>query len=124
MPFLPKGFEWVIILIVVLIIFGPKNLPKLFKGIKRGLNGLKGKGKAAQVREAEKTPASEEFAAEVVEVAEEQPVAAQSVAAASPLYAQEPVGDVQAYASDYAAAANQAAPRTVKRKVVMKKVEE
>ena len=26
---LPKGFEWVIILIVALLIFGPKNLPKL-----------------------------------------------------------------------------------------------
>ena len=29
MPFLPKGFEWIIILVVALLIFGPKNLPKL-----------------------------------------------------------------------------------------------
>ena len=25
----PKGMEWIVILIVALLIFGPKNLPKL-----------------------------------------------------------------------------------------------
>ena len=46
MPFLPKGFEWIIILVVVLVIFGPKNLPKLgkslgstVKNIREGLSG-------------------------------------------------------------------------------------
>lgn len=29
----PKGFEWVVILIVALLIFGPKNLPKLGKSL-------------------------------------------------------------------------------------------
>ena len=29
----PKGFEWVVILVVVLVIFGPKNLPKLGKSL-------------------------------------------------------------------------------------------
>ena len=30
---MPKGFEWIVILIVVLLIFGPKNLPKLGKAL-------------------------------------------------------------------------------------------
>ncbi|MBY4797432.1 twin-arginine translocase TatA/TatE family subunit [Collinsella sp. AGMB00827] len=29
----PKGFEWIVILIVALLIFGPKNLPKLGKSL-------------------------------------------------------------------------------------------
>lgn len=29
----PKGMEWILILIVVLVIFGPKNLPKLGKSL-------------------------------------------------------------------------------------------
>ena len=42
----PKGIEWVVILIVALLIFGPKNLPKLgkslgstVKNIREGMNG-------------------------------------------------------------------------------------
>lgn len=42
----PKGFEWVVILIVALLIFGPKNLPKLgkslgstVKNIREGMTG-------------------------------------------------------------------------------------
>ena len=42
----PKGFEWVVILIVALLIFGPKNLPKLgkslgstVKNIREGMEG-------------------------------------------------------------------------------------
>lgn len=42
----PKGFEWVVILIVALLIFGPKNLPKLgsslgktVKNIREGMSG-------------------------------------------------------------------------------------
>ena len=31
--FLPKGWELVVILLVVLVIFGPKNLPKLGKSV-------------------------------------------------------------------------------------------
>ncbi len=30
---IPKGFEWIVILIAVLVIFGPKNLPKLGKSL-------------------------------------------------------------------------------------------
>lgn len=42
----PKGFEWIVILIVALLIFGPKNLPKLgkslgstVKNIREGMSG-------------------------------------------------------------------------------------
>lgn len=43
---LPKGFEWIVILVVALLIFGPKNLPKLgkslgstVKNIREGMSG-------------------------------------------------------------------------------------
>lgn len=29
----PKGMEWIVILIIALLIFGPKNLPKLGKSL-------------------------------------------------------------------------------------------
>lgn len=35
------GFELVIILVVVLIIFGPKNLPKLGRALGKGISGLR-----------------------------------------------------------------------------------
>ena len=41
MGFLPKGFEWIIILIVVLVIFGPKNLPKLGKTLGATVKNLR-----------------------------------------------------------------------------------
>lgn len=43
---LPKGMEWIIILVIALLIFGPKNLPKLgkslgstVKNIREGMSG-------------------------------------------------------------------------------------
>ena len=36
----PKGFEWVVILIVALLIFGPKNLPKLGKSLGKTVKNL------------------------------------------------------------------------------------
>ena len=51
----PKGFEWVVILIVALLIFGPKNLPKLgkslgstVKNIREGMEGDKAETKQAE----------------------------------------------------------------------------
>lgn len=41
MPFLPKGWEIIVILIVILIIFGPKNLPKLGKAIGKTMSNLR-----------------------------------------------------------------------------------
>lgn len=38
---LPKGFEWIIILIVALLIFGPKNLPKLGKSLGSTVKNLR-----------------------------------------------------------------------------------
>lgn len=53
---IPSGFEWVVILIAVLLIFGPKNLPKLgkslgstVKNIREGMEGDdKGEAKQAE----------------------------------------------------------------------------
>ncbi|MBQ9955801.1 MAG: twin-arginine translocase TatA/TatE family subunit [Eggerthellaceae bacterium] len=68
--------ELVIILIVVLLIFGPKNLPKLGNAIGKGIKGLR-EGMAKdmpedeeEVVEEEKKPAAKLEAAEEV-VAEE-----------------------------------------------------
>ena len=55
--FFPKGFEWIIILIVVLIIFGPKNLPKLGNAIGRGFKKLK-EGMGGNKKKIDKTAAT------------------------------------------------------------------
>lgn len=54
----PKGFEWVVILIVALLIFGPKNLPKLgkslgktVKNIREGMSGDEASADEAEVVE-------------------------------------------------------------------------
>ena len=54
----PKGFEWVVILIVALLIFGPKNLPKLgkslgktVKNIREGMSGDEAPADDAEVVE-------------------------------------------------------------------------
>ncbi|WP_283169770.1 twin-arginine translocase TatA/TatE family subunit [Curtanaerobium respiraculi] len=68
--------ELVIILVVVLLIFGPKNLPKLGSAIGKSVKNLReGMGKNAKE--------SEESEGEVVEVVEEQsaPEAKQAVPA-------------------------------------------
>lgn len=38
---IPNGFEWIVILIVVLVIFGPKNLPKLGKSLGSTVKNLR-----------------------------------------------------------------------------------
>jgi sec-independent protein translocase protein TatA len=38
---MPGGFEWVIILIVVLLVFGGKKIPELMKGVGKGIKGFK-----------------------------------------------------------------------------------
>lgn len=37
----PKGTEWILILIVVLVIFGPKNLPKLGKSLGKTVKNIR-----------------------------------------------------------------------------------
>lgn len=66
------GFELVIILIVILLIFGPKNLPKLgnalgktVSNLRSGMNeGKKKKGEEAEASEADETSADEATASE------------------------------------------------------------
>lgn len=60
---LPKGFEWVIILIVALLIFGPKNLPKLgaafgktVKNLREGLGDGKDEEKSEEAEAVEEAP--------------------------------------------------------------------
>ena len=38
---LPQGFEWIVVLVVALIIFGPKNLPKIGRAIGQSIRGFK-----------------------------------------------------------------------------------
>ena len=38
---MPTGWEWPIILIVVLLLFGGKKIPELMKGIGKGVKGFK-----------------------------------------------------------------------------------
>lgn len=39
--FMPTGWEWIIILVVVLLLFGGKKIPELMKGIGKGVKGFK-----------------------------------------------------------------------------------
>ena len=64
-------FEIAIILIVILIIFGPKNLPKLGTAIGKAMKNLReGLGGGKKVKEAEETPVKQanESADEEIEV--------------------------------------------------------
>ena len=36
-----RGWEWVIILVLVLLLFGGKKIPELMKGIGKGVRGFK-----------------------------------------------------------------------------------
>ena len=38
---MPTGWEWPIILIVILLLFGGKKIPELMKGIGKGIKGFK-----------------------------------------------------------------------------------
>lgn len=39
--FMPGGWEWIVILVIVLILFGPSQLPKLSKMIGDSIRSLK-----------------------------------------------------------------------------------
>jgi sec-independent protein translocase protein TatA len=38
---MPTGWEWIIILIAILLLFGGKKIPELMKGIGKGIKGFK-----------------------------------------------------------------------------------
>ncbi len=76
MRFIPKGFEWVIILIVALLIFGPKNLPKLgaafgktVKNLREGLGD--GKDEKEETAEVVEEAPKKRVVKKVIEVEEE-----------------------------------------------------
>lgn len=73
MGFLPKGTEWIIILVIVLVIFGPKNLPKLGaslgKTVKNLREGMQGDNEAT-AEEAE-APVEDENDAKIRELEEQ-----------------------------------------------------
>jgi len=53
---LPQGMEWFIILIVIVLIFGPKNLPKLGSAIGRFARNLRAGKEGEQIDEDEDLP--------------------------------------------------------------------
>lgn len=60
----PKGMEWIFILIVVLVIFGPKNLPKLGKSLGKTVKNIR------EGMEGDATPEETEVIEESAEDAE------------------------------------------------------
>lgn len=38
---LPSGWEWIIILVVVLLLFGGKKIPELMRGLGKGVKSFK-----------------------------------------------------------------------------------
>lgn len=66
----PRGMEWVIILVVVLLIFGPKNLPKLGKSlgstVKNIREGMSGDDEPEKIEaESDETSADDDEVAEL-----------------------------------------------------------
>jgi len=41
MLFMPQGWEWIIILVAILLLFGGKKIPELMKGIGKGVREFK-----------------------------------------------------------------------------------
>lgn len=56
----PKGFEWVVILIVALLIFGPKNLPKLGASLGKTVKNIREGMSTDDIESDEEEPESEE----------------------------------------------------------------
>ncbi len=38
---MPQGWEWIIILVVILLLFGGKKIPELMRGIGKGVRNFK-----------------------------------------------------------------------------------
>ena len=38
---MPSGWEWIILLVLALLLFGGKKIPELMKGIGKGIRGFK-----------------------------------------------------------------------------------
>lgn len=55
----PKGTEWIIILVIALLIFGPKNLPKLGASLGKTVKNIR-EGMSSDDAASEEEPESEE----------------------------------------------------------------
>ncbi len=55
----PKGTEWIIILVIALLIFGPKNLPKLGASLGKTVKNIR-EGMSGDDATSEEEPESEE----------------------------------------------------------------
>lgn len=125
------GFEFVIILIVVLLIFGPKNLPKLGKALGKSVSSLregmsegKKKNGAAEDEAAPAQPDdAENGTVEVVAELEEPAEPAASPAASAEAETDTVIADAEKAAADAEAAADEAFEPKKVRRVVRKKAE-
>ena len=70
---MPKGFEWIIILIIVIIIFGPKALPKLGETLGTTVKNIR-KGMSDDDEESEESD-SKDSESEIVVSEEDQEIA-------------------------------------------------
>lgn len=62
---MPGGWEWIIILVVVLLLFGGKKIPELMKGVGKGVRSFKeGLNEAANEAAPQKGKASEKESSE------------------------------------------------------------
>jgi len=41
MPSLPGGWEWILIIFIIVLLFGAKKIPELFKGLGSGVKEFK-----------------------------------------------------------------------------------
>ncbi len=57
MDFLPHGFEWVFLIFVLLLLFGPQNLSKIGRELGKGIRGFKEEMKGiSSEKDEESTP--------------------------------------------------------------------
>ena len=67
---LPKGMEWIVILIVALLIFGPKNLPKLGKSLGSTVKNIREGMEGDEASKDDETVVAEEDADDDAEIRE------------------------------------------------------
>lgn len=66
----PKGMEWIVILIVALLIFGPKNLPKLGKSLGSTVKNIREGMEGDEASKDDETVVAEEDADDDAEIRE------------------------------------------------------
>ena len=66
----PKGMEWIVILIVALLIFGPKNLPKIGKSLGSTVKNIREGMEGDEASKDDETVVAEEDADDDAEIRE------------------------------------------------------